>query len=72
MRCGGHPRRQSELWIWRYWFLSCAPLCPGPELTRVDLSLVVHVHLQESDEHAEEDSEELQIGASLSHLVGTF
>lgn len=76
VRYGGPPSRQSKLRIWCYRFLSRAwpRRGPGPglELTRVDLSLVVHVHLQESDEHAEEDSEELQIGASLSYLVGTF
>lgn len=76
MGYGRPPSRQSKLWIWCYRFLSRAwprrGPSPGLELTRVDLSLVVHVHLQESDEHAEEDSEELQIGASLSYLVGTF
>lgn len=41
----------------------------GSELTGVDLCLVVHVYLQEPDKHAEEDPQELQVGASLPHLV---
>lgn len=43
----------------------------GSERTCVDLALVIHVHLQEPDEHAEEDPKELQIGARLPHLVET-
>lgn len=44
------------------------PHCRGSELTRVDLPLIIHVHLQEPDEHAEEDPQELQVGAGLPHL----
>lgn len=46
-----------------------APAHPGSDLTCVDLALIIHIHLQEPDEHAEEDPKELQIGACLSHLV---
>ena len=49
-----------------------APAPPRFRLTCVDLAFIIHVHLQEPDEHAEEDPKELQIGASLSHLVEVF
>lgn len=33
------------------------------------LFLVVHIYLQQSDEHSKQDAKKLQIGASLSHLA---
>ena len=33
------------------------------------LFLVVHIYLQQSDEHSKQDAKKLQIGAGLSHLA---
>lgn len=38
------------------------------QLTRVDLPLVVNVHLRQPDEHPGQDAEELQVGARLPDL----
>ena len=37
-------------------------------LTFVQLLFIIHVHLQQSDEHAGQDAQELQVGACLPHL----
>lgn len=33
------------------------------------LLLIIHIHLQQSDEHSEQDTKKLQIGPSFSHLT---
>lgn len=35
----------------------------------LQLLFVVHINLQQSDEHPEQDAKELQIGTGLSHLL---
>lgn len=33
------------------------------------LFLIIHIYLQQSDEHSKQDTEKLQVGTSFSHLT---
>lgn len=38
------------------------------ETFSVVLFLIIHIHLQQPDEHPKQEAEELQVGASFPHL----